>query len=240
MAGGVRHVFLGSVLDARDPEPDWFTRIGLYCNAPLNGVLLLNQIHSDLIEEMPGTDYLTRQRGGHLPSADGWIVDRADLAKYELAVAIKTADCFPVIVIDTKSTLSAVLHCGWKSSVLGILPKALARLESGWGISPSRCQVALGPGISREQYPVGEDVAAEIEAASSGLCVNHKSLRPVINEISGEICADVGSLLIRQAISSGVRSENIVESGICTYNSRDCFSHRRDAEMAGRQLTILA
>ncbi|HEV1997982.1 MAG TPA: polyphenol oxidase family protein, partial [Candidatus Dormibacteraeota bacterium] len=69
--------------------------------------------------------------GNRIPHTDGLITEEP------WPLMIRVADCFPVIVYEPSEKLVAVVHCGWRGTVAGILPRAVTRLirESGGRLS---------------------------------------------------------------------------------------------------------
>lgn len=113
----------------------------------------LRQIHSDishrvdagLANESPQGDALfTREPG--------------------LLLAIQTADCVPILLADTRLRAVAAIHAGWRGTLRRIAAKTLGRMQMELGTRPQDVIAALGPGIGRCCYEVGEDVAREFNA----------------------------------------------------------------------------
>ena len=71
-----------------------------------------------------------------------------------LCLAVKTADCIPVLLYDRRQFMVAAIHAGWKGSVQCIVEKTLRAMASrGADIS-----AIIGPGISLESFEVGDEV----------------------------------------------------------------------------------
>src|ERR1700730_2404269 len=99
--------------------------------------------------------------GNRVPHTDGLITEEP------WPLLITTADCFPVIVYEPGEKMVAWVHGGWRGTVAGILPRAVARLVRETGGRASELRAGIGPGICGGCYEVGDDVARA--AVTAGL-----------------------------------------------------------------------
>ena len=72
-------------------------------------------------------------------------------------IAVRTADCLPVLFSDSKSSMVMAVHAGWKGLCAGILTRAV-EVFAEQGIPATELRAAVGPAISRECYEVGPEV----------------------------------------------------------------------------------
>lgn len=108
--------------------------------------MLLDQIHSAEVLRIPPLPTSS------LPKADAWVTNHKDLY-----IAIKTADCVPVLFYDPKAHVIGAAHAGWRGSLQGVIGntiRAMKDLEA----SPSSIYAVIGPAIAQESYEVGRDV----------------------------------------------------------------------------------
>ena len=70
-----------------------------------------------------------------------------------LLLAVTTADCVPLLLVDPGAGVAAAVHAGWRGAVGGIVAAALARM-SGLGAAPQRVVAAIGPCIRAAGYEV--------------------------------------------------------------------------------------
>jgi polyphenol oxidase len=166
------------------------------------------QVHgSDIREwgEWPDPSAYAEPRRAELIEVDGHAT-----ALRGLAPIVLVADCLPVALIGAGRV--AMLHCGWRPLAGGIVEKALA----GFDEPPA---AAIGPGIGRCCYEVGEEVLAEfadLEGVADGRMLD---LRAVVR---------------RKLEAAGVT--HIEEVDLCTSCHPELFfSHRRDGGVTGRQ-----
>jgi YfiH family protein len=127
-----------------------------------------------------------------------------------VGLLVLVADCLPVALIAPGR--AAMLHCGWRPLAAGIVETALASFD----VPPA---AAIGPGIGRCCYEVGEEVLAEfadVEGVADGRMLD---LRMVVR---------------RKLEARGVTA--IEDVDLCTSCRPDLFfSHRRDKGVTGRQ-----
>ena len=110
------------------------------------------QIHSDIIRcvDSDPEDPLT---------GDGLIT-----ATPGLLLAIQTADCLPVLLVDTKRHAVGVFHAGWRGTVQRIVEKGVGEMHRCFGSRPRDLKAAIGPGIQGCCYAVGEEVRIKFES----------------------------------------------------------------------------
>ncbi|HXS94062.1 MAG TPA: peptidoglycan editing factor PgeF [Candidatus Limnocylindrales bacterium] len=131
-------------------------------------------------------------------------------------VAIKTADCIPILLVDPVHRAVAAVHAGWRGTAAHIGAKAIGTMRERFGSAPADLHAAIGPGIGPCCYEVGPEVAAQL----GGQGRQHIDL-PAINR--------------RQLAEAGIPAAHIYVSGLCTMCRGDEFhSFRRDKEAAGR------
>lgn len=149
------------------------------------------------------------QPGAELDKVDGHVTDLEGLGLLVLA-----ADCLPVALAGNGRV--ALLHCGWRGLAGGIVQRAVALFDE----PPA---AAVGPGIGRCCYEVGEEVLdafADVEGAAEGRMLDLRA---------------VAGARLRAA---GV--EHVEHVDMCTACRPDLFfSHRRDNGVTGRQAGIV-
>ncbi|HXR96626.1 MAG TPA: peptidoglycan editing factor PgeF [Terriglobales bacterium] len=112
---------------------------------PPEDAILLRQIHSDLAwrdprSDTPGDAHFTRRRGRRL--------------------AVRTADCVPILMVDTRRRAVAAVHAGWRGTLARVAEKTLGEMRAAFSTDPDDVRVAIGPSIRSCCYNVGEEVQA--------------------------------------------------------------------------------
>lgn len=116
-------------------------------------LLSLYQVHSaDVITVTSAWPVAER------PRADGMVTNRRGFA-----LAIGTADCGPVLLIDERVGVIGACHAGWKGALSGVIDATIAGMEK-LGAKRDGIRAALGPTISRDAYEVGLDFVSQFEA----------------------------------------------------------------------------
>jgi len=189
----------------------------------------LRQVHSDRVFKA------SRALLSDPPQGDGWVTGEP-----ELLVAIQTADCLPVLLVDPQQRVVAAVHAGWRGTVPRIVAKAVHRMQTDFGSHPGNCLAVVGPAIRRCCYEVGEEVVEaftkEFERTERFLSATPSGKATRANSR----CVDLAEACRIQLLDAGLAAANILTDGPCTacYKER-FFSHRADAGKAGRMMSVI-
>lgn len=150
----------------------------------------------------------------------------------QVAIAINTADCVPIVMVDDIARVIAVAHSGWKGTVGRIASKTVAKMAE-CGAEVSRIKVAMGPCICGDCFEVGDEVVEQF--VNNGFNNSQVILREY-----GERCHINLPQACRQSLLEiGVRDENIILPTDCSRcNPTQFFSARRLGINSGRTLTF--
>jgi YfiH family protein len=149
-----------------------------------------------------------------------------------VACGVRTADCVPVLVADTKSGAVAAIHSGWQGTEKDVVGAGVAALVREAGGAPDLI-AAIGPHIAVCCFEVGEDVAARLAACSTARDVvdRTRSVRPHV---------DLTKIVRAQLEAAGVRPDAIDDVPGCTVDDEQrFFSFRRDRDKSGRMLAAI-
>jgi hypothetical protein len=212
---------------------------------PFCPVVTLRQIHSDLIHcihELPqqpliGDGLITRTPG--------------------LLIAIQTADCLPVILVDVKSQAVGVFHAGWRGTLKRIVEKGVGQMFRCFGTRPRDLKAAIGPGVQGCCYQVGEEVRTKFRsqfAYADSLFREVKESDPVREkypllflsarapghgELPPQIFLDLVEANRQQLVAAGVPKKNIETSPLCTNCHPELlFSYRAEKGKTGRLMGV--
>ena len=153
--------------------------------------------------------------GNRIPHTDGLITEEP------WPLLITVADCFPVIVYEPSENTVAIIHCGWRGTVAGILPRAVARLIRETGGRASQLRAAIGPGICGDCYEVGDDVVQSAFGAGLGTHV-------AADATGGRKRFDIAGALRQQLLEARVADEHIDRVARCSFEDPSLPSYRRD------------
>jgi len=175
----------------------------------------LNQIHSDLIFNF----------NGDINDGDALITDSP-----KTAIGVFTADCVPVILVDTKKGVIAAVHSGWKGTKSLIVSKTLEKLQENYGSKAVDIRVYIGPHIGGCCYEVSRELIEEF--TSQDIYSNIK--------ISNDNKLDLERCILAQLVENGIKLENITTTNTCTACNKqyELYSYRNSENKQGRMFSF--
>jgi polyphenol oxidase len=205
----------------------------------------LRQIHSDIIHAIT-------KLPDEPPSGDGLLTNTPGLL-----LAIQTADCLPVIVVDRRQRAIGVFHAGWRGTAKRIVEKGIGEMHRYFSSHPEDLEAAIGPGVHNCCYTVGEEVREKFEsqfAYAAALFHEEKESDPVREKypmlfltarapghsnLPIKIFLDLVEANRRQLLAAGVPKKNIDASPLCTScNVNLLFSYRAEKGVTGRLMGV--
>lgn len=143
-----------------------------------------------------------------------------------MAVAVRVADCVPVLLASPVTGHVAAAHAGWRGVASRILAETVRALDA----TPRRIVAAVGPSIGPCCFEVGDDVAEQIAAASHpDVVIRTEGERPRV---------DLWRAVEHQLEALGVRSVDVMRR--CTRCEPEAFfSFRRDGQRSGRLVGVI-
>lgn len=143
-------------------------------------------------------------------------VDAVVTARRGLALAVLTADCTPVLLVDPAAGIVGAAHAGRPGLVAGVVPAAVEAMVA-LGAHPSRITAHTGPAVCGRCYEVPEGMRVEVADAVPGTWSETSWGTPAV-DVTGGVHAQLAAL--------GVTDRH--SSPYCTLESGDHFSYRRD------------
>ena len=175
-----------------------------------------------------------------------------------LLLAIKTADCVPVLVADVKRRVIGAFHAGWRGTVARIVEKGVGEMRRQFGSVPRDLRAAIGPSIRRCCYQVGPEVRAEFDSQfpysgdlfeevfdANAIHVRYPMLfltarAPGHSELGPELHLDLVEANRRQLADAGLRAEHIsIVDGCTACDTTRFFSHRAEFGKTGRMMAAI-
>jgi len=187
--------------------------------------IVANQTHSDhieLINEKETRGWETEVDA--IANCDALITDQKGVV-----LTVMTADCVPILLLDRTKEVVAVIHAGWKGTRSQIATKTVQKMQEIYSSKVEDIIAFIGPAIGRCCYEVGEDVAGHFTDQETYDRKNEKYMLdlPLINQ--------------KQLLNTGIKSEHIELSGICTScESERFFSYRKEYGCSGRFMSMIA
>jgi YfiH family protein len=203
----------------------------------------MRQVHSSVI-------HLVHEVPPQSLQGDGLVTDRPGIV-----LAVRVADCQPVLIADPVHRAVGAFHAGWRGTLARIVEKGVGEFRRHFGSDPADLKAAIGPGIRRCCYEVSEDFREKFvaqfaygddlfeEVFSSDpvrrkyplLFMNMRA--PGHGEPPCTVHLDLAEANRRQLLAAGVRAENIWISDLCTSCRTDLlFSHRKEKGITGRMV----
>jgi YfiH family protein len=208
-------------------------------------LVTLRQIHSDLIHNVATVPNEPLAGDGLITATPG------------LLLAIQTADCLPIIVVDTKKQAAGVFHAGWRGTAKRIVEKGVGEMRRWFGSRPRDLVAAIGPGVHNCCYTVGEEVRVNFESQFEyGAELFHEvkesdpvrekypllfltARAPGHSDLPANIFLDLAEANRRQLVDAGVPAKSIEVSPLCTSCHTDLlFSYRAEKGRTGRLMGV--
>jgi YfiH family protein len=175
-------------------------------------------------------------------SIDGMVIDQEIPAfnkdgdylitdKKNIGLGVMTADCLPIIFYDSKKHVAAAAHAGWRGTVAGVAIKTTKTMQVKYGTAMEDLQIFFGPSAKKCCYIVDEPFLKNIK---------EDALSVIERKNNGALCFDLPGLNTLQLKKAGYKNKINTDYNFCTICDDRFFSYRRQAEQAGRQMSIIA
>src|SRR5205814_3314750 len=79
-------------------------------------------------------------------------------------LAVQTADCVPILLVDPKNRAIAAVHAGWRGTLQRIVTKAIGKMQMQFRTKPGNLLAVIGPSIGGCCYEVGTEIASEFRS----------------------------------------------------------------------------
>lgn len=267
--GACRGLNLGFIeSDARkhveQNRSNFFTALG----AKSFALAELKQTHSThIFQVVPGDAAQTRfipaggdvplQHGAAPPAGDALVTNQPGIL-----LAVRTADCHPILLVDSRRRVIAAVHAGWRGTLARIAEKTVGVMRAAFGSNPSHITAVGGPGIQACCYAVGEEVVAAFhgrfgpserffkpvpvdqEAAALAAKYPNVFLSPFppghAPAVQAAAHLDIAAALRGQLLAAGLSPARIHASDFCTACRTDLFfSHRKEGSRTGRMMAVI-
>lgn len=250
--GGASRIYGGKALNLGFTKQDsraavehnreaFLRKLGATSGKTIWPLVTLRQIHSDLVHCVSA------------PPKEQLVGDGMITATPELAIGIQTADCLPVILVDAKRRAFGVFHAGWRGTLKRIVEKGVGEMVRYFGTVPRDIRAAIGPGVHKCCYQVGDEVRREFgtqfeyadklfREVKDSDSIREKypmlfltSRAPGHSELPVNIFLDLVEANRRQLLTAGVSAKSISASPLCTSCHNDLlFSYRAEKGVTGR------
>jgi YfiH family protein len=207
-------------------------------------LIALKQFHSDVVHSFD-TAPTDPCRG------DATITDRPNLL-----LAVQTADCVPILLVDPKKRAVAAIHAGWRGTLARIAAKTIGKMQMHFGTNPPDLLAAIGPSIGPCCYEVGTEVATqflsqfadapdyfdEFRTGDEPNPIQWLNMMPPGHQPPPKgVLLDLPKANRSQLLAAGLRPRNIHTIDLCTACRPDLlFSYRKEGSASGRLMSVIA
>lgn len=157
----------------------------------------------------------------------GAVADAAVTTAPGTVLAIRTADCLPVLLCDRGGTVVGAAHAGWRGMAAGVIEATVAAMA----VEPGGIVAWLGPAIGQQAFEVGPEVRAAFVDLDPGA---ESAFRPGTGD---RYHADLVALARRRLRATGITRISGGEWCTATDVAR-FYSYRRDGE-TGRMASLV-
>jgi polyphenol oxidase len=207
-------------------------------------LVTLKQIHSDVIHVFDDA-----------PS-DPCRGDASITKRPNLLLAIQTADCVPILLVDPRKRAIAAIHAGWRGTLARIAAKTIGKMQMHFATNPRDLLAAIGPSIGPCCYEVGTEVATqflsqfadapayfdEFRTGDEPNPIQWLNMMPPGHQPPPKgVLLDLRKANRSQLLAAGLRPQNIHTIDLCTAcHPNLLFSYRKQGPHSGRLMSIIA
>lgn len=161
-------------------------------------LVLAEQVHGNKISQVKKSDLGQKKAG-----VDGLV---SNVGKVKIAV--RTADCLPVLFYEPKRKIVAAVHAGWQGTLKEISQKMINHIKKLNG-KPEETLAVFGPHICSSCYDISPERA--------------KLFKRGVKKINGQFHLDLKDLNYQQLMAAGLKKENIEILPYCTSCQNELF-----------------
>jgi YfiH family protein len=227
LTAAVNHFFTGRTITLREDAGEW-EAVAQAMAVPRDDVLLVRQVHENTVA-IASAD---RPRPWNRPEADAIISNDSTAA-----IAVRIADCVPVLLAEETGRAVAAIHAGWRGMAKRAIIAGVGALQTFYGVRPERIIAAVGPAIGPCCYEVSDSTYDAFRAAGHHPSILERWFEP---RPEGKFHLDLWRASRDQLEGAGVMANNIHVAELCTKTHADIFhSYRVHGPEAGRMIGVI-
>ncbi len=207
--------------------------LGLHVGDDENHVLANRTCLKKYFNDNTQIQWLEQVHGGHVIELVNYseqpIVGDAIVTKQpDIALAIMTADCLPIFLVDKYGQEIAAIHGGWRPLAANIIDETLKKMET----SVNQVEAWLGPCIGENAFVVGNEVKDTFSSLDETLAVCFK------RELNNKWLANLPLIATLLLNKNGVKNIRVLDE--CTYQNEDKYYSYRRCNQTGRMASLIA
>ncbi|MCK4653532.1 MAG: peptidoglycan editing factor PgeF [Candidatus Cloacimonetes bacterium] len=195
--------------------PEWVSGIENFTGTL---IAIAEQVHGNNIHVVKKSDFKDNEKIKIFLGVDGLITKEKNII-----LAVKTADCLPILLFEPEKKIIGTIHSGREGVQVNIVRKMIQGMKK-LGANPSSILVEIGPAICREHYKVDRKVFDQFLNETN---VPQKQFK-----------LDLKKVVIEQLLQEDIPTDNIINHAICTFENEDYFSYRRN-RTSKRQMSFV-
>jgi YfiH family protein len=221
------HLFSVGNLQLRDDASEWDA---------VARVMQVSRERLRLIRQVHGTGVAVASVGDEA----AWRTPEADVIVSDdprAAIAVRVADCAPILLADTRRPVVGAAHAGWRGTVQSAAFEVVRAMQREYGTEPAHLVAAIGPCLGVCCGEVGEEVVDAFKRAGHTESAVARWFSPGPR---GRPHLDLWQANADQLAAAGVPRENIHVAELCTKtHSAVMHSYRVSGDQAGRMVGVI-
>jgi polyphenol oxidase len=172
--------------------------------------------HLATVRQVHSADVVTIGEDADLDALRDTDADGLVTARRDVALAVLTADCQPILLADPEAGVVGACHAGWRGALNGVIEGTVAAMQA---LGATQIRAVIGPSISQHAYEVGPEFMDDFLMEDPG------SDRFFSGGPQGRPMFDLPAFGLSRLRAAGVEAE---WSNHCTYSDPvRFFSYRR-------------
>lgn len=162
--------------------------------------------------------------------SDGYVTDIP-----EVLLSAFGGDCPPVYLVDPVKKAIGLVHSGWRGTLKKISYNAISIMQDRFGSDPTAMYAAIGPGICRDCYEMGDEVYDVFFKGWS-----EKDADRILKRYpEGKYHLDLFEAILITLTNAGIQRDHIAVSNVCTKCNVDHFYSYRAGRMENEQVAMI-